>query len=539
MVHMAPWKAFLVIAICIAGFFTALPNVLPNDVRKAVQGTGFLPSQPLNLGLDLRGGVYLLLEVKVDPVITDRLKGRLPGLRSEFRKKGVRFTELNVKGDTLSVFIPDEADRVDAKTVLDSLSSSITSMVALGFNTKDLEVTEDQGRFTVKYTEPAMVDLRKQVIEQSIEVVRRRVDGGGVKEAAIQRQGANRILVQVPGLEDPQQLKTLLGKTAKMTFHLVDDSVSASDVAANRVPPGTTLLYEQPRNPGEQPIPVVIRDTVIISGDMLVRAAGGYDQQSGQPIVSFAFNMQGAREFARVTRENVGKRFAIVLDKDVISAPVIRTPILGGDGQIEGGFTNKTANDLAVMLNAGALPAEISVVEERVVGAELGADSVAAGQVAAIVGLCLVVVFMALSYGLFGVFANVALLCNLVLLAGLFTIFQITLTLPGIAAFVLTMGMAVDANVLIFERIREERALGKGVIASIDSGFERAMTTIIDSQLTTLLAGLILIAQATGPVRGFGVALSLGIVTSVFTAIWVTRLCVVQWLKTSPKEIAL
>jgi preprotein translocase subunit SecD len=324
-----------------------------------------------------------------------------------------------------------------------------------------------------------------------------------------------------------------------MTFHLVDESVSMADMLAGRVPPGTKLVYERDRTGSGQRQPLVIQEQAIITGDQLQRASGGFDGQSGQPIVSFTFDMSGARTFASVTSDNIGRRFAVVLDEEVITAPVIRSPIIGGQGQIEGGFTTKTANDLAVMLNAGALPAEISVEEQRVVSAELGADSVQQGQYAAVAGLVLVVIFMLIAYGRFGIYANIALVSNLVLLAGLFTIFQITLTLPGIAAFVLTMGMAVDANVLIFERIREERRMGRGLISSIDAGFERAMATIIDSNLTTLLAGLILIATATGTVRGFGVALSLGIVTSVFTAIWVTRLCVVWWLRSNPKELNL
>lgn len=538
MVHFAPWKIFLTLGVVLFGFIAALPNLLPESARKAMEKAVVLPTQTLNLGLDLRGGSYLLLEVKEGPVFTERLKGKLQAIRRGLREQQIQYKDLAVRGDTLTVTIvkPEQAEQAIA--LVQGSAGTITNIIT-GGGVSELEVQDNGGVLTAKYTDQALQQIRQQVIEQSIEVVRRRVDGGGVKEASIQRQGANRILVQVPGLDDPKQLLDLLGKTAKMTFHLVDESVSIDDMLAGRVPPGTKLIYERDRAGNGQRQPLVVQETAIITGDQLQRASGGFDGQTGQPIVSFTFDMSGARTFASITTDNIGRRFAVVLDDEVITAPVIRSPIIGGAGQIEGGFTTKTANDLAVMLNAGALPAEISVEEQRVVSAELGADSVAQGQYAAMAGFVLVVIFMLIAYGRFGIYANIALFCNLALLAGLFTVFQITLTLPGIAAFVLTMGMAVDANVLIFERIREERRLGRGIVSSVDAGFERAMATIIDSNLTTLLAGLILIATATGTVRGFGVALSLGIVTSVFTAIWVTRLCVVWWLRSNPKELNL
>lgn len=538
MVQFAPWKIFMTLGVVLFGILAALPNFLPADIRKLMQEAVVLPTQTLNLGLDLRGGSYLLLEVKEGPVFTERLKGKISGIRSKLREAKIQYTGLSVRGDTLTVTIPQEAQRAQAIEIVKGQAGTITNIIT-GGGTSELNVEDASGVLSARYTDQAVQQIRQQVIEQSIEVVRRRVDGGGIKESTIQRQGANRILVQVPGLDDPKQLLDLLGKTAKMTFHLVDESVTPTDALAGRLPPGTKMLYERARGDGVQREPLVVQEQAIITGDQLQRASGGFDNQTGQPIVSFSFDMSGARTFAAITTENIGRRFAVVLDDEVITAPVIRSPIIGGQGQIEGGFTTKTANDLAVMLNAGALPAAISVEEQRVVSAELGADSVAQGQYAAIAGFVLVVIFMVIAYGRFGVYANIALFCNLALLAGLFTLFQITLTLPGIAAFVLTMGMAVDANVLIFERIREERRLGRGIVSSIDAGFSRAMATIIDSNLTTLLAGLILIATATGTVRGFGVALSLGIVTSVFTAIWVTRLCVVLWLRGNPKEMNL
>jgi protein-export membrane protein SecD len=534
MIHFARWKIVLILGVILFGLVTALPNFLPDKTREYMRNLMVVPTQTLNLGLDLRGGSYLLLEVKEGPVFTERLKGKLSGVRAKLREAQIQYTALAVRGDTLTVTIPKPEQRAKAIEILTAQAGTITNIIT-GGGTSEIAVQDNDGVLSAKYTEQAIQQIRQQVVEQSIEVVRRRVDGGGVKEATIQRQGATRILVQVPGLDDPKELIELLGKTAKMTFHLVDESVSAEDALAGRIPPGAKLLYERDRTGGNgQGQPLVVQENAIITGDQLQRASGGFDQQSGQPVVSFSFDLQGARTFAAITTDNIGRRFAVVLDDKVITAPVT-----GGQGQIEGGFTVKTANDLAVMLNAGALPAAITVEEQRVVSAELGKDSVMKGQYAAIAGFVLVVIFMLIAYGRFGVYANIALFCNLALLAGLFTLFQITLTLPGIAAFVLTMGMAVDANVLIFERIREERRLGRGIISSIDAGFERAMATIIDSNLTTLLAGLILIATATGTVRGFGVALSLGIITSVFTAIWVTRLCVVWWLRSNPKELNL
>jgi protein-export membrane protein SecD len=338
--------------------------------------------------------------------------------------------------------------------------------------------------------------------------------------------------VQVPGETDPQKVITLGSTAAKLTFHMVDETVSAADIAARRIPPGSRLLYEKNnRNGVISEDPIVIKERALITGDMLEQAQGAFDPQSQLPIISFKFDAVGARRFAEATKENVGKRFAAVLDEKVITAPVIRSPILGGSGIIEGQFTIQEANETAVLLNSGALFVPLKAQDQRTVGAELGKDSIEKGQYAALAGLILVALFMILQYRLFGLFADIALLANLILLLGLMTAVGATLTLPGIAAFVLTMGMAVDANVLIYERIREEQRNGRSVMSAIDAGFERAMSTIVDSQLTTLLAGLILLFMGTGPVKGFAVALSLGIVTSVFTAVYVTRLLVIWWLK--------
>jgi preprotein translocase subunit SecD len=348
----------------------------------------------------------------------------------------------------------------------------------------------------------------------------------------IQPQGSRRIIVQVPGATDPQEIIKKGSATAKLTFHMVDDTVTLSDVEAGRIPPGSKLLREKiGRGASAREVPIVIKERAVITGDMLNRAQGTFSSESSLPIIAFEFNAQGARRFADITRNNVGKRFAAVLDGVVITAPNIRGPILGGSGIIEGDFTIEEANETSVLLNSGALVVPLTAEDQRLVGAELGQEAVEAGAYSAVGGLVLVVLFMFLQYRLFGVFADVSLIMNILLLLGLMTAVGATLTLPGIAAFVLTMGMAVDANVLIYERIREEQRNGKTVIAAIDAGFSRAMSTVIDSQLTTILAGLMLLQVGSGPVRGFAVALVFGIITSVFTAVYVTRLQVYWWLK--------
>lgn len=541
MVHIAPWKTAIVVIICLLGFVAFLPNMLPASTVEAMKAWRVLPTQTLNFGLDLRGGSQLLLEVKEDKVILERIKAKVDEVRSALRKAEIPYTGLGATATGVNVKILDAGKYAAAREALEGLSEPIGGLLAApGFGQRNYEISEGEGgQLSMIFTDAAKIELRQQVMAQSVEVVRKRVDGTGTKEANIQRQGADRILVQVPGLNDPARLIDILGKTAKMTFHLVDDSADPQEAVAGRVPPGSVLRYEQSDVEGGQGQPIVIREQTLLTGDMLERASADFHPQTRQPVVNFSFNTQGARRFADITRDNTGKRFAIVLDEVVITAPRINTPILGGSGFIEGNFTSQSALDLAVLLNAGALPAEIAILEQRVVGEELGQDAIENGEMAAIMGFAIMIIFMAVTYGLFGVFANIALLVNLVLLAGAFTVFGLTLTLPGIAAFVLTMGMAVDANVLIYERIREERRLGKSLIASIDAGFERAMATIIDSNLTALISGLILIMLATGPVRGFGVGLSLGIVTSVFTAIWVTRLMVVWWLRQKPKDLAM
>jgi protein-export membrane protein SecD len=383
----------------------------------------------------------------------------------------------------------------------------------------------------MRMTDVYLKQGKEDIVNQSIEVVRKRIDELGTREPSIERQGDDRILVQVPGLSDPQRLIEILKTTAKMTFQLVDETADINAAVNNHIVPiGSELLYQKPEAPGQKPQPIVIQKRVFVAGDRLTDAKADFDQRSGGAVVTLRFDSVGAKEFGDVTKEYVDHRFAIVLDKQVLSAPVIREPILGGTGQIEGNFTSQSANDLALLLRAGALPAPLKPIETRTVGAELGKDSVDRGRNSTLAGLALVILFMIGRYGLFGVFADVALTFNIVLLIAILTMLGATLTLPGIAGIVLTMGMAVDANVLIYERIREEQRNGRGMIASIDTGFRRAMATIIDANMTHLIAALILFQLGSGPVRGFAVTLGLGIITSFFTAVMVTRLMVVLWL---------
>ena len=390
--------------------------------------------------------------------------------------------------------------------------------------------------------ERALAQFMSSAIQASIETIRRRVDAFGTTEPSIQREGRNRVLVQVPGISDVERLKTLIGETGKLEFKLVDPSANAEQIAQSKVvPPGDELLYGNPPSgapKGTPQIPYVLRNQVLVTGQNLVDAQPSFDQRTGEPVVTFRFDAAGATRFGKVTQENVGLPFAIILDNKVISAPVIREPILGGTGQISGHFTVQEANDLAVLLRSGALPAKLTVIEERTVGASLGADSIESGKKAALMGLTLVMIFMLAGYGLFGLFANVALLINIALIFAVLSLMGATLTLPGIAGIVLTIGIAVDANVLINERIREEIRAGKSPFAAVDAGYSRALITIIDSNVTTLIAVLVLFWLGSGPVRGFAVTLTVGVLASMFTAVTVTRLMVAYWLRwTRPQLI--
>ncbi len=535
MLQVSTFTRILVALVVIGGILIALPNALTDKFLSRLPA--WLPHDAVSLGLDLQGGSYLLLEVDFNQVQKDKSQAMIGDIRAAFRKAHLQYQDLGAQGDVVQVRVTDPGAVTQAVKLIDDLNPAMTSAV-LSVGAKEYDVAQPGGGLiTMTMTEGYKTQTHEQVLEQSIEVVRRRIDEMGTREPTIERQGADRILVQVPGLQDPAQLKAILGKTAKMSFQLVDEAV---DPAAAAVPVEDESLPQMSDNPNQKLPPIIVQRRVMVSGDRLTDAGAGFDPQNGQPVVTFRFDTVGAREFGDVTKANVNHRFAIVLDKQVISAPNILSPILGGSGQISGSFTTQTANNLAILLRAGALPAPLSIIEERTVGAELGADSIKAGRLSAVAGLLLVALFMILRYGLFGVFADIALTLNVVLLLAALTLFGATLTLPGIAGIVLTMGMAVDANVLIYERIREEQRNGRSILAAIDTGFRRAMATIIDANMTHLIASLILFELGSGPVRGFAVTLGVGIITSFFTAVMVTRLIVVGWLNAArPRKLAI
>ena len=503
MMQFPTWKIALVSLVCLLGVLYAAPNVLQQPALDDVP-TG-VPGRSINLGLDLQGGSYLLLQVDTDVVIQERLEAIVDAARRDLREARIGYVGLGVEGDAAGFRVRDPADLARAEEIAEDLEEG-----------SDVSTTGQ--RVEVRLTEEAVQEIKVNAIQQSIEIVRRRVDETGTREPLIQRQGEDRILIQLPGIDDPQRIKDLIGQTAKLTFHLVSTGADA-----NRPPPGTRVLPS-----AEGPDTVILR-RVMVSGENLVDAQPTF--QDNQPVVSIRFDSAGGQRFGRATAENVGRPFAIVLDGLVISAPVIREPILGGSAVISGRFTVQEVQDLALLLRAGALPAPLTVLEERSVGPGLGADSIAAGQVAAVIGMVLVLGFMIVTYGRFGLFANIALLFNIALIVGALSALQATLTLPGIAGIVLTIGMAVDANVLIFERVREEIDAGRSPINALDAGYGRALTTIIDSNLTTLFAALFLFALGSGPIKGFAVTLGIGILTSMFTAVMVTRMFVAIWAR--------
>jgi preprotein translocase subunit SecD len=520
MLRFPTWKVVVILATCLAGVLYSLPNLFPRAEMERMPS--WLPHEQINLGLDLQGGSHLLLEVDLDALIKERLNSVLDDVRATLRPERIGYRGLGVHGDAVAFTLTDASTAERAIQLLDDLN---TDPIA-----RDLEIKDaGNGRVEVRLTEAAADELRSAAVQQSLEIVRRRIDEVGTREPTIQQQGVDRILVQVPGEKNPDAIKRLLGQTAKLTFHLVDLDTPLDQALSGNLPPGSMILpSEETSRPGEM-AQVVVRKRVEVSGENLVDAQPTY--QENQPVVSFRFDSVGARKFGDVTRDHVGELLAIVLDNKVISSPRIREPILGGSGIISGNFTVDSANELAVLLRAGALPAPLEIVEERSVGPDLGADSIEAGELASVVALILVIGFMTLYYGLFGIMACGALIVNLILIIALLSVLQATLTLPGIAGIVLTIGMAVDANVLIIERIREEVRLGKPPISAVDSGYREAMRTIIDANLTTLIAAVLLYAFGSGPVRGFAVTLGIGIVTSMFTAITLTRLMMSAWLR--------
>jgi preprotein translocase subunit SecD len=526
MLYFSRWKAT---AILVMTFFVCAFTIPNFFAEKTVQSWPKWAQRHLVLGLDLQGGSHILLEVDSNAV----RKEKVETLRDDVRRV-VRENRLGspatvvIRGGSVEFRAREGVDPQLALSKLRELSQPLGGILsATGQRSLDV-VDAGGGLVRLTPTEPAVVERIRQSVEQSIQIVERRVNELGTVEPSIQRQGVDRILVQVPGLQDPSRLKELLGKTAKMTFRMVDTNVSAEQAQQGNLPPDDELL---PNAKGEGGGSMVIEKRVVVSGEDLTDAQPGFDQRNGEPIVSFRFNTNGGRRFAIATQENVGRPFAIVLDNEVISAPVIREPILGGSGQISGNFTVQAANDLAILLRAGALPAPLTIIEERTVGPGLGQDSIEKGKLASYVGSAMVVVFMFLTYGLFGLFANIAVGINVAMIFGVLSLLNATLTLPGIAGIVLTVGIAVDSNVLIYERIREEVRAGRTPISAIDAGFTRALATILDSNITTFIAAAVLFYIGTGPVRGFAVTLGVGIITTVFTAFTLTRLIVAIWVR--------
>ena len=515
MIYFARWKIILIAVVCALGLAFAAPNFVDRATSESLPT--YLPHKQISLGLDLQGGSHILLEVEVRQVIKERLTALVDSVRIELRRAKIGYRGLGVKGQGIAFTVRNPNELFRARQLIRTLEA-------------DAELDDDGSTITLTLTEKGLRDRRSAAVQQSIEIVRRRIDETGVREPTIQRQGEDRILVQLPGIKDPERIKRLLGQTAKMNFRLVDVSMSAIQAQVGRAPPGSEVVVSDSEvDATGQPVPYLVRKRVMVSGDMLVDAQPTV--QDGLPVVSFRFDSVGGRRFGNVTRKNVGRPFAIVLDGKVVSAPVIREPILGGSGIISGNFTVQSAKDLALLLRAGALPAPLTVLEERTVGAEMGADSIRAGKFASVLAVLAVIVFMSAAYGLFGIMACIALIINLILLSAALSMLQATLTLPGIAGIVLTVGMAVDANVLIFERIREEQRGGRTPISAVDSGYRRALTTIIDANLTTLIAAVLLFQFGSGPIKGFAVTLAIGLMTSMFTAIMVTRLMIVTWLR--------
>jgi SecD/SecF fusion protein len=528
MLYFSRWKTVSIWAVVICGIILSLPNLLPQRVLDSLPS--WAPSRSMTLGLDLQGGSHILLQVDRGDLINTRLQAIRDEIRTALRDARIGYTGLSGTAQSVQVRIREPGQVEQAKTALATLVEPISNSLFGSTSVTEIEMDEPEPGLLRFSLTPAGIDYRlSTAAAQSIEVIGRRVNELGTTEPIIQRQGADRILVQVPGLEDPQRLKDILGQTAKLTFQMVDQTMPVQEAIQGRPPAGSTVLYSV----DDPPIPYLIEDRVIVSGENLVDAQATFDQRTNEPVVSFRFDNRGATRFGQTTQQNVGRLFAIILDNQVISAPQIREPILGGTGQISGSFTPQSANDLAVLLRAGALPANLTIVEERTVGPSLGADSIAAGKLASIVGGILVIGCMILVYGKLGIIANIALIANVGLIVSILTVLGATLTLPGIAGIVLTMGMAVDSNVIIFERVREERKSGRSMVQSFDSGFQRALATVVDANLTTLIVAVILFYMGTGPVRGFAVTLGIGIVTTVFTAFTLTRWMVAFWIRRS------
>ncbi len=520
MMRFATWKVISIVLGTLLAVLIVIPSLLPPDTKASLERSMPLAVRTIVLGLDLQGGAHLLLEVDSASVTKTQVDSLRDDVRRLLREDNVKMTGgIGVQSRGVQFRVPDPAERAKVVQRLRNQSTSLGS--TLTGTVQDYTVNETaDGLVQVVLSDAGVANRVHRAVDQSIEVLRRRIDASGTREPTIQREGNDRILVEVPGLQDTQRLKDLLGTTAKLEFRLV------AEPGANPAEVETLPFYKN-NQPGTLPV----EKRVMVQGEDLTDAQPGFDQRTSEPVVNFRFNIRGGQQFGQVTSENVGKPFAIVLDNQVVSDPRILGPITGGSGQISGNFTVAQANDLAVLLRAGALPAKLTVVEERTVGPGLGQDSIDAGKRASYVAAALVVAYMLATYGVFGVFANIALAVHILLIFAAMVLLGATLTLPGIAGIVLTIGMAVDANVLIYERIREESHLGRSILSSLDSGFKRAFATIVDSNVTMFVAALILYLFGSGPVRGFAVSLGLGILTSIVTAVTMTRMMIALWYR--------
>ncbi|CAN7488570.1 preprotein translocase subunit SecD [Devosia sp. Root413D1] len=517
----SPFRSAIIVIVAILGILFTIPSFLPKDILAS--WPGFLPKQTVVLGLDLQGGSHLLLQVNRESIITERIKSLRRDVRSALANDNGIGNLITTGPDSITIELTDPSQKAAAMTAVQKLQNNVSSSFGVG-GVPELAFSETtDGKIVVSLTPDGVKERMSSLVAQSMEVIRNRVDEVGTTEPTIQRQGQDRVLLQVPGFEDSERLKDLVQQTARLTFHLVHPSMTAAQAEAQGIPSGYFIL------PSADGGSELLNENIELGGESLTNAQPGFDQQTSRSVVSFQFDTRGAITFGEITSKNVGKRFAIVLDNQVITAPVIQQAITGGSGQISGNFTPQSANDLAVLLRAGALPASLDVVEERSVGPSLGADSIRAGITAGAVASVAVLAFMVIAYGLFGVFANVALVLNIFLILGSLSAIGATLTLPGIAGIVLTIGVAVDANVLIYERMREEQRAGKSILAALDAGFHRAWGTIIDSHLTQLIAAIVLYFLGSGPIQGFAVTLALGILTSLFTAYTVTRFFIGIW----------
>ncbi len=530
MLEFPQWKKIWLWGLTLLAVFAALPSLLSSA---NIEWPDALPDPTVNLGLDLAGGSHILLEADPAQVSAQRLQNMEEAVRNAFRnaEPRIRAGDFSTNNNQLSFMLDSAADVDRARELLIPLMSGTGVITEWNLDFRD------ETRFVLTQTGAGADQAVTNAMDSATEVVRKRIDALGTREPTIIRQGDTRIVVQVPGLQDPDQLKELLGQTAKLEFKLVDDQALPTDIQAGIANPGSRI-YPFAESAQEQGAAIAVKRLGGIQGDSLTEARSGVDPQDNSPVVNIQFDSQGGAKFAKLSTENVNKRFAIILDGEVISAPVFNEPILGGSAQISGNFTTDEAYALAISLQSGALPVDLSIVEERTVGPDLGADSIKRGMIAMLIGSIAVIALMIASYGRFGVYATVALLFNVLMLLGIMAVMNTTLTLPGIAGFVLTVGAAVDANVLINERIREERRRGRRIIAAVENGYKEASRAIYDANITNFIAGVLLFLFGSGPIRGFAVVLIIGLFTSVFTAVFLTRMWVAGWLRKSrPSEI--